>query len=73
MRDGADHSAKANRVDLPNGQVVGYYTMLVDYDPQTDTFNNRHLHPIPASQVDLIAEFDAVRGAVNAVAGAEIV
>lgn len=72
VRDGADHSAKASRA-ISNGKVVVYYVVLMDYSPETDTFNNRHINPIPASQVDPVATFDAIRSAVNVVAGLDIV
>lgn len=66
VRDGLDHSDKASRCIDDTGKVVGYYCVLVNYDPATDRFNTGW-NPIPSSHVEEIMTFDAVVQAVETV------
>ncbi len=56
VMDGADHSKKVNRCLRTNGEVVGYYAILTDYNSQTDSFNNGS---IPAGYVEEIKAYDS--------------
>lgn len=67
MRDGADHSAKANRCIVQDLGCVGYYVILSDYDAETDTFGVGWKRRVPAAQVDEVAVFDITAKALEAV------
>jgi hypothetical protein len=62
IRDGKDHSEKVNRCivlgldDKP--KCVGYYSILLCYDEETDTFNTGTSMQTQATQVDEVALFD---------------
>lgn len=58
VRDGADHSEKANRCIVEGGKCVGYYAVLTDYEETSDTFCIGWRQRVAANQVDEIALFD---------------
>jgi hypothetical protein len=60
IRDGNDHSDKASRCMVEGGICVGFYAILIDYDPVTDTFGIGWKQRIPSKQVDEVAVFDAL-------------
>jgi hypothetical protein len=60
IRDGKDHSEKANRCMVITGECVGYYSVLIDYDETSDTFCVGWKQRVPAAQVDEIVLFDAL-------------
>lgn len=69
VRDGADHSQRANRCLVDGGACVGYYTVLTGYDEGTDSFRSGGAGQIPAGQVDAVAEWDAWEQALAALKG----
>lgn len=65
IRDGIDHSEKANRCIVKGGECVGYYAVLIDYDETSDTFCVGWKQRVPAAQVDEVALFDFLSQAIG--------
>lgn len=60
IRDGRDHSDKANRCIVKDGECVGYYAVLTDYNESSDTFCVGWKQRVPSAQVDEVALYDAL-------------
>lgn len=73
IRDGQDHSDKANRCMVETGQCIGYYAVLIDYDEDSDTFCVGWQQRVPAAHVDKVAFFDAMEKLISIMATGRVV